>query len=274
VSVDEREFLLRSIRDLDAEFAAGDMDEADYRSLRDEYTARAAAVLRGEPDPAGASAGSAEGHAEAAPVRRRNRMLLAVGGSLVVAGLAAFLIATNSGQRSAGGTITGNAQSNGASPATSPTIPGEDPRLVTAANDFAKGDAIDALKEYVAVLKDNPNNPVALAYEGWLFRLAGQSDQGLANEVAAEKADPSYPDAHFFRGVILLEDKADPADAVKELRFFLSDNPPVDAISRAEVELQQALNADPSVATTVDPRASPPIASNFGPTTTAAPTAP
>lgn len=43
---EEREFLLRSLRDLDAEFAAGDIDEADYHTLRDDYTARAAALLR------------------------------------------------------------------------------------------------------------------------------------------------------------------------------------------------------------------------------------
>ena len=42
----EREFLLRSLRDLEAEHQAGDIDETDYGSLRDDYTARAAAVLR------------------------------------------------------------------------------------------------------------------------------------------------------------------------------------------------------------------------------------
>ena len=34
--LEEREFLLQSIRDLDEEFAAGDLDETDYRTLRDE----------------------------------------------------------------------------------------------------------------------------------------------------------------------------------------------------------------------------------------------
>ncbi|MEO7837244.1 MAG: hypothetical protein ABIS21_06340, partial [Acidimicrobiales bacterium] len=43
---EERDFLLRSLQDLEREQEAGDLDEADYRSLRDSYTARAAAVLR------------------------------------------------------------------------------------------------------------------------------------------------------------------------------------------------------------------------------------
>jgi tetratricopeptide (TPR) repeat protein len=283
VSVDEREFLLRSIRDLDAEWAAGDIDEDDYRSLRDEYTARAAAVLRGEPDPVEVSlepevADAAVGRA-GRPSRRRNRTLMAVGGSLVVAGLAALLIASNVGHRSSGQTITGNSQvasgaaasgaaASGAA-ASGAAASGRDPRLDQAQQLFAKGKAVDAIRLYDAVLRDDPRNAEALAYEGWMIRLAGLSDQGLQKETAAETADPGYPDAHFFRGVILFEDKGDAADAVKELQFFLSDNPPPGAISRAEVELQKALQAGgPSVATTVDPRTNPSIARNFGPTTT------
>src|SRR5580658_2201152 len=42
----EREFLLRSLADLDAELEAGDIDDDDYRSRTDDYTARAAAVLK------------------------------------------------------------------------------------------------------------------------------------------------------------------------------------------------------------------------------------
>lgn len=43
---EEREFFLRSLQDLEAERAAGDIDEVDYLALRDDYTARAAEVLR------------------------------------------------------------------------------------------------------------------------------------------------------------------------------------------------------------------------------------
>ena len=43
---EERRFLLRSLADLEREHDAGDVDEPDYRELRDGYTARTAAILR------------------------------------------------------------------------------------------------------------------------------------------------------------------------------------------------------------------------------------
>ena len=43
---EERRFLLRSLADLEREHDAGDIDDADYATLRDGYTVRAAAVLR------------------------------------------------------------------------------------------------------------------------------------------------------------------------------------------------------------------------------------
>jgi hypothetical protein len=46
---DERTtFLLESLRDLEREHEAGDIDDADYEALRDDDTARAAAALRAE----------------------------------------------------------------------------------------------------------------------------------------------------------------------------------------------------------------------------------
>ena len=43
---EQRDFLLRSLDDLEREHDAGDIDETDYLALRDDYTVRAAAVLR------------------------------------------------------------------------------------------------------------------------------------------------------------------------------------------------------------------------------------
>ena len=42
----ERDFLLRSLDDLEVERGAGDIDDEAYQQLHDDYTARAAAVLR------------------------------------------------------------------------------------------------------------------------------------------------------------------------------------------------------------------------------------
>ena len=43
---DERDFLLRSLDDLEAEYAAGDIDDRDYEALTDDYTVRAAETIR------------------------------------------------------------------------------------------------------------------------------------------------------------------------------------------------------------------------------------
>src|SRR5262249_38766367 len=42
----ERDVLLKSLDDLEAEHAAGGIDDESYQTLRDDYTARAAAVIR------------------------------------------------------------------------------------------------------------------------------------------------------------------------------------------------------------------------------------
>jgi hypothetical protein len=53
-------------------------------------------------------------------------------------------------------------------------------------------------------------------------------------------ADSSYPDAHFFRGMMLWEDKSDPAGAVGEFRLFLSNRPPQAMVSLVQDALKRA----------------------------------
>ena len=97
---EERDFLLKSLADLDAERAAGDIDDADHQALTDDYTARAAEVIR-----------AIEEHRDAVeaarPPRSRSRMVIAVAGIAVVAVLAGVLMAQASGRREPGDTITG-----------------------------------------------------------------------------------------------------------------------------------------------------------------------
>ena len=42
----ERDFLLKSLEDLETEYSAGDIDEADYQQLKADYTVRTADVIR------------------------------------------------------------------------------------------------------------------------------------------------------------------------------------------------------------------------------------
>src|SRR5205807_2724489 len=86
-----------------------------------------------------------------------------------------------------------------------------------------QGKDLDAIKLYDKVLALAPRQPEALAYRGWLLRLAGVAGhdqallaQGRASVGAAVAQDPSYPDAHVFLGYILLQDARDPVGASQQ----------------------------------------------------------
>ena len=79
----ERDFLLRSPDDLDAERTAGNIDTDTYRVLHDDYTARASAVIQSIAD--GVERPSPEG--PRAPTAMR---VVTFGGIFVFAVIAAF----------------------------------------------------------------------------------------------------------------------------------------------------------------------------------------
>jgi hypothetical protein len=91
---EERSFLLRSLRDLEAEHAAGDVDENDFTTLRDGYTKRAADVMREIDD----GRARLPGRRPATWSRR-----LGVGAAVVAVAVGAgILVARSSGDRLAG----------------------------------------------------------------------------------------------------------------------------------------------------------------------------
>ncbi|HEX2575802.1 MAG TPA: hypothetical protein VHK88_05590, partial [Aquihabitans sp.] len=97
---DQRRFLLRSLQDLEREHDAGDLDEDDYRTLRDDYTARAAEVLR-------AIDARRAAFADAGPRRSRGRTIAAFAAVVAFAVVAGLLVASSLGGREAGETATG-----------------------------------------------------------------------------------------------------------------------------------------------------------------------
>ena len=82
---------LRSIADLDAEHAAGDLDDADYATLKDDYTRRAAAVIRGIEQQRAAFA--------AVPGVRWRQVVVWLVGLALLGGISGPLIARSSGAR-------------------------------------------------------------------------------------------------------------------------------------------------------------------------------
>jgi tetratricopeptide (TPR) repeat protein len=237
---EEREFLLRSLRDLDDERQAGDVDEGDYDVLKEGYAARAAAVLRLLESRADGSGVADDAPPPTTPWWRRGRVLAMGLGVAVFAVGAGVLVASNAGQRLPGDTASGSAPNNKVQQL-----------LVQAGNDVQKRDIKGALTSYHDALQLDPRNVEALANQGWLVAILGNTandralmDKGLASIRQAEQVDPSFASAHFYAGSVLLQE-ADAKDAVTEFQAFLDDDPssPQAALVRQDLQTAQALAA-------------------------------
>lgn len=238
---EERDFLLRSLDDLEAEHAAGDLEDDDYRSLEEDYTARAAAVLRRLQhldDDSGGAPAEPEPEAEPGAGRRRSErpaatgaatgrrprwpLLLGIAATLATAAGSGYLVTQSSGERRPDQQVSGGIDTTPRS-------------LLQQAIDFDNaGRLVDAAKLYDAVLAEQPENVVALTRRGWVLgrsgRQAGRTDlleAGLGYLDRATRADPSYPDAHAFRGLVLGALRR-PGEAACEFRLWLAIAPVTD----------------------------------------------
>lgn len=205
---EERTFLLRSIEDLDREHAAGDVDEDDYRTLRDEYTVRAAAVLRA----------IESGRAELPSARPTDKRRIAVGllVALVAVVVVGWLLTRNTNDRRAGETVTGGAAGSDVN------------SLLVQARQLQTSDPLGSIKLYEQVLAQEPGNVEALTYRGWTAALVALAvepgeDRDLLVHSAitfldrARESDPSYPDAQCFTAIVRFRFLDDPAGAQEPL---------------------------------------------------------
>lgn len=222
---EERRFLLRSLADLDREHDAGDVDEDDYRELRDGYTARAAAVLR-------AIESGRAALAPKSPVDWRRRV---VGAVAVVAliGVVWWALSASSAQRLPGQQVSGL-----------------DPRdqaqvLLSQARSMQTTDPASAADLYAQVLERDPDQAEALTYRGWTLALSviGSEDADAAQEtldeaveslIAAIEVDRTYPDPYCFLGIVQYRFFDDPATALPFIEGCLSAGPPADVRSLVE----------------------------------------
>lgn len=203
MGVDEREFWLESLDDLDEELAAGDLDPEDHQVLSRSYTRQAAQALRGDQERSEESSGSGRGK------------LIAVVAGLVVAGvLAGVFLARAVGSRHSGDTITGND-----AVASVPSL------LRNAEESAAAGNLGEAIAIYDRVLERSPSNPTALAYKGWFLALQYQETEAADVLADAVATAPDYPDARAFRAILLYR-TGDCFGAAAELAAFDAINPP------------------------------------------------
>ncbi|HEY7946197.1 MAG TPA: hypothetical protein VID75_00900 [Acidimicrobiales bacterium] len=245
---DERSFLLRSLEDLDREHDAGDLSDEDHAALRDEYIARAAAVLR-SPDtdasaaaPAPAPGPRRAGRRGVAGLGRLSRRRLVVPAVVaVVVGVAVWALVAQLSSRLPGETVTGSITLS-ASQQTARTLA----QAQTLENE---GDAADAVKLYETVLRRQPDQEEALAEVGWLEYEAGaQAKQptllalGQQQEQKAERVAPGAFAPHLYLGSMFLAEGR-PLPAVTEYRLFLADHPPRATVSAAVPFITRAFSA-------------------------------
>jgi tetratricopeptide (TPR) repeat protein len=185
---EERDFLLRSLDDLETERDVGDMDEADYEALKDDYTRRAAEVIR--------SVEAGEAAFKAAPRTSGRQVVVWLVGLAILGGLSGVLIARSSGARSSSDTITGGLRASTVS------------LLNQARALFADPDGWDqAVDIYDDVLEQQPSNVEALTYRGWLrYRLGGPADEALDEFDEVGRLDPGFPDAIVFNTIVLSDE--------------------------------------------------------------------
>jgi tetratricopeptide (TPR) repeat protein len=243
---EERRFLLASLRDLEREHDAGDLDDTDYQSLKDGYTARAAAVLRELED----------GRRALPPKRpvRWGRRLAWVGAVVALAVISGLLVARFSGQRLPNDTLTGD-------------ISESLNTLLAEARQLQAADPQGAIDAYQRVLEQDPDNTEALTYRGWLLIRVGADAvaRGLAegNELVARGMEgldraielrPSYADPHCFRGITLFRFYADAQAAKPSVDTCVASNPPAvvrDLVANLQGEVDAALSGtDPTTPST------------------------
>jgi tetratricopeptide (TPR) repeat protein len=204
---EERDFLLRSLDDLEREHDAGDVDDHDYAELKDDYTARAAKVLRAIDDRRVLAASTGSGRSWG-----RTAGVLAIVAVLAV-GLGWFVF-RDAGTRAPGQGLTGDARQDSANLVLqAQQFTGQ---ATQSLNDGDNQAALDnyrkAIEAYDKALQQSPTNVEAMTYRGWVLHtiaLGSSSDQAKELDTEALRwldqavaTDPTYPDARVFRAIL------------------------------------------------------------------------
>jgi cytochrome c-type biogenesis protein CcmH len=157
------------------------------------------------------------------------RLMVPAGVGLMVLG-AVLWVVDRSSPELPGGTITGGTTGLNVELGEAQALMGKDP---------AK-----ALAIYGQILASNPDQPIALTAEGWIFAEAGFASRAMPLLTKAEKVDPSYGPAHLYRGLVLLEYEKAPSAAAAELEWYLGHDPSPSLVKVAEQALADARAGD------------------------------
>jgi cytochrome c-type biogenesis protein CcmH len=219
---------LRSeLAELDFDFQSGKLSESDFAALRQEIETKGASVvsrLAALPSETKAKPASGVKKPEtcgAASPQFRSWQLIAGGVFLLVFGLALGVMLTRSVRErdSEGGSITGDFM-------TGTTPPAARAALAEGKQAFSKQDFPKAIEAFKKVFTDDPNNPEAHTYMGYILVQTGHGDGALIAFDRALSRAPNFPMALWGKGMVLYQDKKDYAGARQVLEQLLSLIPP------------------------------------------------
>lgn len=217
---EERDHLLLSLDDLELEHASGAIDDESYQALHDDYTARAASVIRALRD-------GVDARPTSTSPRARRRQVVVVAAVLVFALVAGVALAAALGARLPGGTSSGNSQDQ-ANRATLERLARRistleaqvnasrddyDLRLQLSRAYEENGDLLNAIKQLDEAIRIDQSRPDAHAEAGRLLYLVSEQlpsadarQQYLARAAAAfAKAiavDPDYADTYYYQAIL------------------------------------------------------------------------
>ena len=241
----ERVRLYADLKELEFDYQAGKLSEADYTALRSEIEIKAATILeqldrttKSVPPKKQADKPPEPPLPQTAGEKDRPRVRgwqLAVGGSfLLLFGVTVgVLLTTSLRSRDAGqGSITGDFLTGTGSPG------GSGNEVASALQEgktaFAKQDWQKAIESFKKVLAVDPNQAEAHAYMGAILLQAGHADGALMAFDKALSQNPNFPMALWGKGMALYQGKKDFAGARQAFEKLLQMLPP--GQDRAEVE--------------------------------------
>ena len=179
---EQRAFLARSLLDLDRERAAGDLDDADYHALHDDYELRLTAVRAALAD------GKAAFDANRRPPNPR-RTAAIVAAVVLFAVACGFVVANLAGRRGTGEEVSGETR-----------LSTREQLAECLSKGFA-GAVDDTIRCYDAVLVRDPANVEAKTYRAGLQVMAKADASGVNQLIDVAKTNPDYPDVHAFLAV-------------------------------------------------------------------------
>jgi len=253
---DQREFLQRSLDDAAREQEVGDLSDEDYAVLKARDSARLAEVeaelaalgpefAPSPPEGEGSTAVENEGVVETASARAPMALWRKVG--IVVSCLLILL--------GVGLLLTHVVQSAQPGQPLSGSITQSQQQLIEQQLSQAlqannSGNVGTALNLYDQVLSEDPSDPNALAYGGYLQWSIGFKSH-VANLVKIGRAEiekavrdaPSNLEAHLFDGLVLANQDHNYAAAVAQFNDYLADNPPIGQLPQAAADAAPSYQA-------------------------------